>query len=197
MKTILITLITLLSFNLNAQVIDYNNFNTKLADSLLFVKINELRDDLGLSQLIYSQVLYDEISQEVSQIQSDKMKSHHPYHPGSDKRLSPIKSLLKLELNSTFGYFRGYYEVCSKKVPIRTKNGGYTERLGLIKTYEDLIDHIVRGWAINSPSHREILIGEFSDKNIMLASGSIILGKYKEGSSYKAVYCSFQIVPLR
>ena len=57
MKTILITLITLLSFNLNAQVIDYNNFNTKLVDSLMFVKINEFRDSLGLSQLIYSKVL--------------------------------------------------------------------------------------------------------------------------------------------
>ena len=196
MKTILITLITFLSFNLTAQVIDYDNFDSDLADSLMFVKINEFRDSLGLSQLIYSKVLYDEISKEVSQIQSDEMKCYHPYHPGSIEKLSLIESDLKLELSSVSGYFHGYYEVCSKMVPIRTKNGGYTERLGKIKTYEDLVDLIVRGWSIHSPSHREILIGEFSDKSIMLASGSIILGEYKEGSPYKCLYSSFQIVPL-
>ena len=196
MKTILITLITLLSFNLNAQVIDYNNFNTKLVDSLMFVKINEFRDSLGLSQLIYSKVLYDEISKEVSQIQADEMKCYHPYHPNSEKRLSSIKSDLRLELSSTSGYFRGYYEVCDKSVPVRSKNEGYTERLGKIKTYEDLVSHAIRGWILYSPSHKEILMGEFSDKGIMLAAGSIVVGKYKEGSSYKGLYSSFQIVPL-
>ncbi len=121
MKKILIPLITLLSFNLTAQVLDYDNFDSDLADSLMFVKINEFRDSLGLSQLIYSKVLYNEISKEVSQIQADEMKCYHPYHPDSEKRLSSIKSDLRLELGSTSGYFRGYYEVCDKSVPVRSK----------------------------------------------------------------------------
>ena len=196
MKTILITLITFLSFNLTAQVIDYDNFDSDLADSLMFVKINEFRDSLGLSQLIYSKVLYDEISKEVSQIQSDEMKCYHPYHPGSDERLLVIESDLKLELGSVSGYFYGYYEVCSKSVPVRSKNEGYTERLGKIKTYEDLVSHAIRGWILHSPSHKEVLMGEFSNKGIMLAAGSIVVGKYKEGSPYKGLYSSFQIVPL-
>ena len=196
MKKILIPLITLLSFNLTAQVLDYDNFDSDLADSLMFVKINEFRDSLGLSQLIYSKVLYDEISKEVSQIQADEMKCYHPYHPDSEKRLSLIKSDLKLELGYTSGYFRGYYEVCSRRVPVRTKNDGYTERLGKIKTYEDLVSHAIRGWILHSPSHKEILMGEFSDKGIMSAAGSIVVGKYKEGSSYKCLNSSFQIVPL-
>ena len=196
MKTILITLITFLSFNLTAQVIDYDNFDSDLADSLMFVKINEFRDSLGLSQLIYSKVLYDEISKEVSQIQSDEMKCYHPYHPGSDKRLSVIESDLKLELDSFSGYFYGYYEVSAKNVPIRTKNGGYTKRLGLITTYDDLVNHVIVGWVIHSPAHKKILVGEFSEKGIMLAAGSIVLGDYAVDSPYEALYCSFQIVPL-
>ena len=196
MKKILIILIAFLSFNLTAQVIDYDNFNSELVDSLMFVKINEFRDSLGLTPLIYSKVLHDDISKDVSNILSKAMDSYHPYHPNSDHRLSSIKTELKIELGSLSGYFNGYYEVSAKNVPIRTKNGGYVKRLGLITTYDDLVNHVIVGWIIHSPAHREILIGEFSDKGVMLAAGSIVLGDYAVGSPYEALYSSFQIVPL-
>ena len=154
MKNILLTLITLISFSLNAQQIDYDNFNTKLADSLLFVKINEFRDSLGLSQLIYSKVIYNNISKEVSQIQSDNMKCYHPYHPDSEIKLNSVEKQLRLEIDSimgktTYGKFPiGYYEVCSQLVPARISSLGYTTRLGKIKTYDDLIQKSIRAWVV-------------------------------------------------
>ena len=202
MKNIILTLLTLISFSLNAQQIDYDNFNTKLADSLLFVKINEFRDSLGLSQLIYSKVIYNNISKDVSQLQSDNMRCYHPYHPNGKTKLNSIKKQLKIELDSimgktTYGKFPlGYYEVCSKLVPVRISSWGYTTRLGKIKTYDDLIQKSIRAWVVYSPSHRKILVGEFSNKKIMLAAGSIVMGKLNLSTSYTGMYVSFQIVPL-
>ena len=98
---------------------------------------------------------------------------------------------------TTYGKFPiGYYEVCSQLVPVRINSLGYTTRLGKIKTYDDLIQLSILAWVVYSPSHRKILVGEFSNKKIMLAAGSIVMGKFNLSTSYTGMYVSFQIVPL-
>ena len=95
MKKILTSLLVLFSLTINSQVIDWDNFDSSIADSLLFVKINEFRDSWGLSQLIYSKVIYNNISKDVSQLQSDNMRCYHPYHPNGKTKLNSIKNRIR------------------------------------------------------------------------------------------------------
>ena len=51
--TILLTLITLTTYS---QVIDYDNFDGELIESLVFVEINNYRESHGNPRLVYSGV---------------------------------------------------------------------------------------------------------------------------------------------
>ena len=62
MKNIIITILVLVSLNSNSQIIDYNNFDNELIDSLLLYEINRYRNEVGSSALTYSKVIHDSIS---------------------------------------------------------------------------------------------------------------------------------------
>ena len=62
MKNIIIIILVLVSLNSNSQIIDYNNFDNELIDSLLLYEINRYRNEVGSSALTYSKVIHDSIS---------------------------------------------------------------------------------------------------------------------------------------
>ena len=62
MKKLIISLFVLLSSITYSQVIDYNNFNNHLIDSLVLHEINRYRDQVGSSPLTYSKIIHDSIS---------------------------------------------------------------------------------------------------------------------------------------
>ena len=54
MKTIITTLLTLITLTTYSQVIDYDSFDNNLIDSLVFVEINSYRSEIDNPELVYS-----------------------------------------------------------------------------------------------------------------------------------------------
>ena len=73
--TILLTLITLTTYS---QVIDYDNFDAELIDSLVFVEINDYRESYGNPKLVYSDVLHDNLSTYITGVLVEQQTAGHP-----------------------------------------------------------------------------------------------------------------------
>jgi len=78
MKNILILLISLFTFSVNAQVIDYNNFDNKLLERLVFEELNKYRDSLGVVDLLWSKVMYEQVSCKQTEILAKGSTLYHP-----------------------------------------------------------------------------------------------------------------------
>ena len=99
MKKILITLITLVSLTINAQTIDWDNFDSQVADSVYFVEMNKFRDSLGLLPLTYSKISHDNISLYVT---NQNVKEERIFHPDKTKVVEKYNSLIEEEIVNSF-----------------------------------------------------------------------------------------------
>ena len=62
MKKTLTILFVLITTLVSAQVIDYNNFDKKLFEKVLFNKLNEYRKLKGVEPLLWSETIYTQIT---------------------------------------------------------------------------------------------------------------------------------------
>lgn len=81
MKQLIILITSLFSLSVTAQDIDYNNFDNKLLERLVFEELNKYRDSLGIVDLLWSDVMYKSVTCKQTAI---LQKGSALYHPGLD-----------------------------------------------------------------------------------------------------------------
>ena len=198
MKTLLTIILTLVSITVNSQIIDWDNFDSDIADSVLFVEINKFRDSLGLSTFVYSKVIHDNIS---TYSTGEMVKEKRTFHP--DK-----KELVKRYKSPTIREVLTKTNIKTYNTPILV--GPYEVGLGTFQkpgveyysnTYNGLAKRLIAGWCKSQP-HYKILILEHGngETSIGIGAGSIQLGKGETNvggyHQWDAIYATFHISKL-
>jgi len=189
MKKILTILLTLVSITVNAQVIDWDNFDSHIADSVYFVEMNKFRDSLGLLPLTYSKTSHDNISLYVT---NQNIKEERLFHPDKTKVVEKYNTLIEeeivnaLDINTSWNppLFVGPWEVGSR---LWTKQGA-TYRF---TTYNQLAQDIIKLLCTSTP-HYKIITTEYGKINraVGVGSASIQLGEDQR------IYATFHIWTL-
>ena len=78
MKQLIIIITSLLTFSVTAQDIDYNNFDNKRLERLVFEELNKYRDSLGVVDLLWSDVMYKSITCKQTSILQKGSSLYHP-----------------------------------------------------------------------------------------------------------------------
>ena len=187
---ILITLVILpfvgLSQRDGSKVMDVNNIDYRLLDSLIIVEINKVRDSLGNYNMNYSRIISDNISKN----RCEKLKTEQKvYHPSGlmDLYSDKVESLIINESSTKYNFNVGDdvvdgFEICLFK----------TKSYKLV-TYSDYAKSIVDLWR-KSPDHFFVVRDAYSrkitdtGKEIFLMSGvSSKYGVYGERNGFYVV----------
>lgn len=199
MKKLITILITLVSLTVNSQVIDWNNFDSELADKALFVEMNKFRDSLGLSTFVYSQSLHDNLSTYTT---DQMVKERKTFHPNKNHLLEKTSREMKKELISKLNLklaewkikLFGPYEVCVASFITIPADGG---RVYQHKTYSELGKNLIKHWCTSKP-HYKTLTDPFGDMStgqktlFTVGSASIQIGKCEYTGDDK-IYATFQM----
>ena len=143
MKKLITIFLILVSLTGNSQVIDWSDFDSDIADSVLFVEMNNFRDSLGLSTYIYSKVIHDNISTYVTDQMVKEKRTFHPDKKDLKKQYKgpTIKEIIdksNIKTNNSPKLF-GPYEVAA----------GTFVKLGVdyhSKTYNELAKKLIALW---------------------------------------------------
>jgi hypothetical protein len=150
MKHIII-LSFLFSFSIsNAQKIDYNHFDKKLFEKILFEKLNDLRKSINVDTLVWSNVLYKEVTVKQVSIVTKENRLYHPDLSKMWKDSTRVRNLISNESEKKFGV----------KTQRSTYNGPsmwITENIyrgyNIDVTYEELANIVISAFD-KSPGHR-------------------------------------------
>jgi hypothetical protein len=169
-----------------SKVMDVNNIDYRLLDSLIIVEVNKVRDSLGHFHMNYSRVVSDNISKRTCDIM---FKEQHVYHPDGREDLltEKLESKVIEESAKTYGFtggnnFNDTYEICL-----------FTYKTFKMVTYGDIVKNIVDLWE-TSPDHCFVIRDAYkndksrSGADIILMSGvSTKYGKWNERNGFYAV----------
>jgi len=100
MKNVIISLF--ISVSLFGQKIDYNNFDKKLFEKILFEVLNERREAKCIETLVWSKVLYKEVSVHNMDIITKTNTLHHPDYRAAWDSLR-VRQLLANESDKVIG----------------------------------------------------------------------------------------------
>ena len=166
-----------------SKVMDVNNIDYRLLDSLIIVEVNKVRDSLGNNNMHYSRLVSDNISKPRCQ----KLHAEqHVYHPDGRMELysDKLESLIMKEASSTYKFKGGVnvvdaFEICLFEI-----------KTYKLVTYGDIALSIVDLWE-TSPDHcfvvRVAYDKQIEDgKEIFLMSG--ISTKYGVWNGYEGFY---------
>ncbi len=152
-----------------SKVMDFNNIDYRLLDSLIIVEINVVRDSLGNSNMHYSRVISDNISKSRCQKLHSEQKVYHP--DGILKLYTDnVKSSILKESSSTYKFKGGVnvvdgFEICLFK-----------RQSSKFVTYGDYAKSIVELWE-TSPDHCHVVRYAYNEritdngKEVFLMSG--------------------------
>jgi hypothetical protein len=177
MKRVLSTIIVLIvTIQLYGQTIDVNNFDEKLFEKILFHEMIEFRKSIGKDSLVWSDVLYSNISKSNTQKMIDENKLFHPDQ--SDIWTIDLKNKLGDELvdKQKVKIFKSQFSgpmfstsEIAAKIPV-----------SLVTTYQELAARVIKGWD-GSEYHREIQRMKMTnDGALAMASCSVKLSKDKK-----------------
>lgn len=165
-----------------SKVMDVNNIDYRLLDSLIIVEINKVRDSLGHKNMNYSRV----VSDNVSKVRCEKLHSEQlVYHPDGREYLYTDKlntSVIK-ESSTKYKFIGGRnvvdnFEICLFK----------TKNYKMI-TYSDIALAIVDLWE-TSPDHC-FVIRDVSKKktneSLIMSGVSTKYGTYEGRNGFYAV----------
>ena len=199
MKKLITIFLILVSLTGNSQVIDWDNFDSDVADSVLFVEMNNFRDSLGLTPFVYSKVLYDNISLYST---GEMVKELRLFHPDKKYLSEKYKQDIKTEVINTVGM--GTYEASLALIMgpgevCQTHFGFFGTPSKPYKTYKALVKGVISQWCRSKPHYT--LITSDNKNRIWIGSGSMKLVKEKNKfssleSSANVIYTSFQIYQL-
>ena len=150
MKNLFLSLVLVLtSLVSQTQVIDVNNFNEKLFEKVLFHKMIEFRLSVGADSVVWSDVLYNNISKPNT---VKMMNANYLFHPdeGDIWKTRPLRDNLGKEL------------IKKQKVTLLSTEFHAPRFLSFeigasianydIVTYQDLADRAIIGWTKGSPT---------------------------------------------
>jgi len=177
MKRILSTIIVLIvTIQFYGQTIDVNNFDEKLFEKILFHEMIEFRKSIGKDSLVWSDVLYSNISKSNTQKMIDENKLFHPDQ--SDIWTIDLKNKLGDELvdKQKVKIFKSQFNgpmfstsEIAAKIPV-----------SFVTTYEELAARVIKGWD-GSEYHSEIQRMKMTnDGGFAMASCSVKLSKDKK-----------------
>jgi len=167
-----------------SKVMDVNNIDYRLLDSLIIVEVNKVRDSLGNNNMHYSRLVSDNISKPRCQ----KLHAEqHVYHPDGRLELysDKLESLIMKEASSTYKFKGGVnvvdaYEICLFK-----------KKTYKLVTYGDIALSIVDLWE-TSRDHCHVIRDAYkkqlteNGKERFLMSG--VSTKYGIWNSYEGFY---------
>lgn len=160
MKYIVSILTLFVSISLFGQKIDYNNFDKKLFEETLFEVLNEKRESKGLDTLVWSNVLYKEVSVHNMNIITKTNELHHPDYSVIWDSLR-VRQLLANESDKVIG---GKTCVSSITGPVMTyfENVYWTIKTDM--TYRQLAEKSISAWE-KSYSHNAVQYSSFTQKD--------------------------------
>ena len=167
-----------------SKVMDVNNIDYRLLDSLIIVEVNKVRDSLGNINMHYSRLVSDNISKPRCQ----KLHAEqHVYHPDGIMELysDKLESLITKEASSTYKFKGGVdvvdgYEICLFK-----------KKTYKLVTYGDIALSIVDLWE-TSRDHCHVIRDAYkkqlteNGKERFLMSG--VSTKYGVWNGYEGFY---------
>ena len=167
-----------------SKVMDVNNIDYRLLDSLIIVEVNKVRDSLGNNNMHYSRLVSDNISKPRCQ----KLHAEqHVYHPDGRMELysDKLESLIMKEASSTYKFKGGVnvvdgFEICLFEI-----------KTYKLVTYGDIAKSIVDLWE-TSPDHCFVVRVAYdkqiteTNKEIFLMSG--VSTKYGVWNGYEGFY---------
>ena len=176
-KTILLTILSLFYITKPiAQVIDINNFNEKLFEKILFDEIIEFRKSIGKDSLVWSDVLYHNISKPNTEKMIDENRLFHPEQSEiwKDNKVRTqlanelvVKQKVQIIQSTISGPMFTLSEIAAR-IPYN-----------LVTTYQDLALFVIKGWD-ESEGHREIQrMKMINDNTLAMSSCSVKLSKDK------------------
>lgn len=139
-----------------SKVMDVNNIDYRLLDSLIVVEVNKVRDSLGNYKMNYSRVVSDNVSKRTCDIMS---KEQHVYHPDGRENLftDKLESSIIKESSNVYGNNGG-----------EDVNDSFEICLFMLKTYKqitygDIAKEIVDLWE-SSPDHCFVVRDAYNKK---------------------------------
>jgi len=163
MKNIIITIGILLStLSVKSQTVIGPVFNESFADSLIFVKINQVRVDSGLRKVYPSGKLRKFVSQKNSAIMVKENRLFHPGNVETPEFVKQLNILAKeyLKINNNFRVVYG-----SDSIPAYSIDEIAAKINSQPKTYEELAEKCVNGW-LNSPPHKGLMFNSGYDGSL-------------------------------
>jgi len=188
MRTIIYLILTFLSTLTYSQVIDWENFDTKLIDSLVLQEANIYRKSNSKLELVNSPVLHGNISIRQTQLQLKEQKMFHPY---VDTLFHRIEDSLIIESeNRNPGKKNLYKSFTFAELCIRThrQDDKFT-------TYQELAKYLIKLW-ISSPAHQSFLLNwaTLGEHKYGIGATSIQVGDYYWGGrTFIGIYASLHI----
>jgi hypothetical protein len=141
MKQLIILITSLLTFSVNAQDIDYNNFDNKLLERLVFEELNKYRDSLGVVDLLWSDVMYKNVTCKQTEILA---KGSSLYHPNLDVLFTDeFRTSLSKESQKLTGIES--YNNCSPKSVLSLSENGFSWDLVDV-TYQEMAKTAIVSW---------------------------------------------------
>jgi hypothetical protein len=149
-----------------SKVMDVNNIDYRLLDSLIIVEVNKVRDSLGNYNMNYSRIVSDNISKQRCQ---KLLTEQHVYHPEGRELLytDKLESSIMKESSSTYK-FKGSVDVVDGFEICLFKRKTYK-----LVTYSDIALSIVDLFE-TSPDHCYV-VREAYDKQITETGKEIFL----------------------
>jgi len=142
MKQLLILITSLLTLSVTAQDIDYNNFDNKLLERLVFEELNKYRDSLGVVDLLWSDVMYKNVTCKQTEILA---KGSSLYHPNLVPLLTDeVRTSISKESEKLTGV-KSLLSGTPSAVSIMRENG-YSTSIKDGKTYQQLAKRAVIAW---------------------------------------------------
>ena len=167
-----------------SKVMDVNNIDYRLLDSLIIVEVNKVRDSLGNNNMHYSRLVSDNISKPRCQ----KLHAEqHVYHPDGRLELysDKLESLIMKEASSTYKFKGGVNVVDGFEICL------FERKTYKLVTYGDIALSIVDLWE-TSPDHCHVIRNAYkkqlteNGKERFLMSG--VSTKYGVWDGYKGFY---------
>ena len=142
MKRIFSILLILITTLVNAQVVDYNNFDKKLFEKVLFNKLNEYRKLKGVETLLWSKTIYSQIT--VHQMKK-MIKVDRLFHPDMRPMWDSlrVRQLIANESDKLVGV-KTSVSICSGASMTLCENALWTGNID--GTYDDLAERAIKGW---------------------------------------------------
>ena len=185
MKKTLTILFVLITTLVSAQVIDYNNFDKKLFEKVLFDKLNEYRKLKGVEPLLWSKTVYTQITVH----QMEKMiKVDRLFHPDMRPMWDSlrVRQLIANESDKLVG-IKTSVSICSGASMTLFENAYRTDYIE--GTYDDLADRTIKGWE-KSFMHNATQYSSFENR------GKPGLAACTVGITSRGIYVTFNFVEV-